>query len=140
MASVFTYGTLTFPAVISALCGKKYVSELATLRGYARYIVRRQVYPGALEEHGQSIDGRLYYGLSPGAVQALDAFEGELYQRQLAKVDIDDGPTISAYVYIVPPNLAFRLSDEPWDPDGFARTHLDSYVRLGEELRRRRGP
>ena len=58
-------------------------------------------YPGIdLDEHGGDVDGFLFTSQNlPRHWDALDAFEGEAYERVLTKVERKDGATVDAYIY-----------------------------------------
>jgi hypothetical protein len=47
MASTFVYGTLLFSEVLNNLIGRVPRSAQATLKGYQRYAIKGQVFPGA---------------------------------------------------------------------------------------------
>ena len=58
-------------------------------------------YPGIdLDEHGGEVEGFLFTSEKlSGHWAALDEFEGEAYERVLAKVKLKDGSIVDAYVY-----------------------------------------
>ena len=58
-------------------------------------------YPGIdLDEHGGEVEGFLCTSENLASHwDALDAFEGEAYERVLAKIKRNDGTTIDAYIY-----------------------------------------
>lgn len=130
-ASVFTYGTLLFAEVMTAVAGRAYAATPATLGGFARVCVRDAVYPGAVEEAGAEIRGVLYRDVDEAALVRLDRFEGEMYERRRVTVTCDDDPTETvAYVYLVMRAHQGRLDRRPWDPERFRRDHLASYLAL----------
>ena len=58
-------------------------------------------YPGIdLDDHGEEVEGFLFTSenLSDHWLE-LDQFEGEAYQRVLAKVKLKDGTMVDAYIY-----------------------------------------
>jgi gamma-glutamylcyclotransferase (GGCT)/AIG2-like uncharacterized protein YtfP len=127
-SDVFTYGTLIFAEVVTAVCGECFVSLPATLAGFERVRVRGAVYPAARRRPGASIDGVLYLGVGAAALARLDRFEGEMYARRRVQVRRGDGSTCDAEAYVVAATHAARLEDEPWDVERFRRDHLASYV------------
>ena len=58
-------------------------------------------YPGIdLDEHGGEVEGFLFTSENlSGQWVSLDAFEGEVYRRVLAKVKLKDGCKVDAYIY-----------------------------------------
>jgi gamma-glutamylcyclotransferase (GGCT)/AIG2-like uncharacterized protein YtfP len=125
---VFTYGTLIFAEVMTAVCGERFASLPATLAGFERVRVRGAVYPAARHRAGASIDGVLYLGVGDAALARLDRFEGEMYARRRVQVRRGDGATCEAATYVVATAYAARLEDEPWDAEQFRRDHLASYL------------
>ncbi|MCH9674200.1 MAG: gamma-glutamylcyclotransferase [Gammaproteobacteria bacterium] len=136
MAFVFAYGTLSFPPLMRAVCGQSYRHAPATLHGFARWKVRGQVYPGAIEREGAAIDGLVYAGVDDLGVRLLDAFEGELYRRCLLQVECEP-QGVEAFVYTVDVENAGRLSEAPWDPEAFRSAHLARYVRACQAFHER---
>jgi gamma-glutamylcyclotransferase (GGCT)/AIG2-like uncharacterized protein YtfP len=125
---VFTYGTLVFPEVMEAVAGRAFVSLAARLAGYGRVCVRGAVYPGARADATATIDGVLYLDVGRDALERLDRFEGELYERCPVRVLLEDRSTCAAQVYVVPAAMEDRLERTPWDLEGFRRDHLASYL------------
>jgi len=58
-------------------------------------------YPGIdLNEHGGEVEGFLFTSENlSGHWAALDNFEGDAYERVLAKVKLKDGSIVDAYIY-----------------------------------------
>ena len=128
-ARVFTYGTLQVREVMLAICGEEPADVSASLPGHARFRVRHAVYPGVLPTSGDDrVEGRLYTGVSALAVELLDRFEGDLYDRVSLPVALSGGSFVSAEVYVVRDALRHRLTDEPWDLARFAREHAPRYI------------
>jgi gamma-glutamylcyclotransferase (GGCT)/AIG2-like uncharacterized protein YtfP len=127
-AHLFTYGTLVFPEVMTAVAGRSFASVPATLDGFERVCVRGAVYPAARAAIGARITGLLHLDLDAGPLARLDRFEGELYQRQGVCVTRADGTTCAAEAYVVPARSFHRLEPRPWDLDRFRRDHLAAYL------------
>ena len=101
---LFVYGTLG-PGrpnghVLEAIGGSW---ETATVNGNLRHEGwgSELGYPGIdLNEHGGQIEGFLFTSENlSGHWAALDKFEGDAYERVLAKVKLKDGNIIDAYIY-----------------------------------------
>ncbi|OWW23009.1 gamma-glutamylcyclotransferase family protein [Noviherbaspirillum denitrificans] len=130
---VFTYGSLMFPAVWQRVVRGDYRSAPARLDGHARFAIAGETYPGMVARPGASVDGVLYFDVSPADLAALDAFEGAEYRRDTVRVTLSTGETIDAgtYIYLLPE----KLSGSPWLPEAFQmQRFIGSYCRekLGE--------
>jgi gamma-glutamylcyclotransferase (GGCT)/AIG2-like uncharacterized protein YtfP len=133
MDRVFTYGTLQVPEVMEAVTGRAFPSEAAVLDGYARFIVRRQAYPGILAAPGAATPGRVYADVDAGSLRRLDRFEGDLYERRRVSVSVAGGECLAAETYVVPATRRHCLSAEPWDIERFIAEELLTFV---EQCRR----
>ena len=113
--SLFVYGTLMSPHVAETLLGRiPSPMEPATLWGYKRYAVKRQVYPAILstkefsrdnnqhQQHGRCsffVEGILMRGLTTSEMKRLDWFEDVDYQRRGVKIELSidsTTPTLSS--------------------------------------------
>ena len=124
---LFTYGTLMWPQIMRAVTGTDPRSERARLHDHARYRVKGEDFPGAIRIRGESIDGRIYRGLSGTTVRVLDDFEGLLYRRRTVFVHTEAGKRQRAAVYLV--RNATLLSSEHWDSDEFRDRHMSRWLR-----------
>lgn len=130
---VFTYGSLMFPQVWQRVVRGDYRSAVARLDGHARFEIAGETYPGMVVRPGASVDGVLYFDISPADVAALDAFEGEEYRRDRVRVALFSGEIVDAATYLYLPHQ--KLSDSPWLPEAFQMERfIGSYCRekLGE--------
>ena len=126
--NLFVYGTLMVPAVMQAVTGRSFRSVPATLGGYARYFIKRQVYPGIIARENFSVDGLLYYAIDAECMQRLDIFESEVYRRSKVLVKLADGSEEDAFAYIVSPQFEHLLSGNSWDLEQFKQQHLPRYL------------
>ena len=101
---LFVYGTLC-PGrpkehVLEAIGGSW---EAATVNGNLRHEGwgAKLGYPGIdLNKHGGVVGGFLFTSENlSGHWAALDEFEGDAYERVLAKVKLKDGSIVDAYIY-----------------------------------------
>ncbi len=101
---LFVYGTLGLGRpnehVLDAIGGSwKTATVTGTLRhkGWGAELG----YPGIdLDEHGGEVEGFLFTSKNlSGHWATLDEFEGEAYERVLAKVKLKDGTIVDAYIY-----------------------------------------
>jgi gamma-glutamylcyclotransferase (GGCT)/AIG2-like uncharacterized protein YtfP len=125
---LFTYGTLEIPEIMQAVTGRRFASEPGTvLEGYARFRVDGRRYPGIREAPGSRTEGRLYRGVDPDSLAALDRFEGDLYVRCALPVLCAAGSAV-AETYVVRPGRRGELSDEPWDRERFLERDYADYL------------
>ena len=136
MDRLFCYGTLQSPLVMKAVTGQAYSGQEATLRDWARYRVRSSEYPGIVREKASAVSGKLYWGLEEQAMEKLDAFEGEKYQRVIVQVTMADGSAQEAYAYAIKDDCVKMLSSDPWDFDRFLQNGLEKFVHWFVEDRR----
>ena len=126
---LFAYGTLQVPELFAALCGQPdRTAQPAVLRGFERRRVIRAVYPAVVEAPGRHTPGCVWEGIDARALARLDAFEGELYVRRTAAIELDSGGRVEAWVYVLGDHARARLSDEPWDLREFRQAHAAAYI------------
>jgi gamma-glutamylcyclotransferase (GGCT)/AIG2-like uncharacterized protein YtfP len=126
---LFCYGTLGFPQVLRAVTGGDYPRQYAVLKGYARYRVLGEAFPGIVAQARAEVRGVLYHGIDETALHLIDVYENECYVRRLLNVEPAPGERARAWVYVVPPALRNRLARRDWDPESFARRHLPAWLR-----------
>jgi gamma-glutamylcyclotransferase (GGCT)/AIG2-like uncharacterized protein YtfP len=120
--NLFAYGTLMWPEVLAAVMGRRLAGEEATLAGYERLRVVGQHYPVIVPMTDSDVEGVLYRDLTDQEFDAVDAFEGEEYNR----VEVRVGDT-TAQVYVL--NELFRhiAASEPWHPEQLTPEHLAAF-------------
>lgn len=134
--ALFCYGTLQSPLVMKAVTGQAYEGREAILNNWARYRVRGSEYPGITRQEASAVSGKLYWGLDEQAMEKLDAFEGEKYERVIVQVAIADGTCEEAYVYAIRNDCRKMLSNDPWDFDRFLQYGLEKFIHWFVEDRR----
>ena len=124
MTCLFAYGTLVFPQVFAAVAGRALAGEPAALDGYLRRGLIGEIFPAIVAgaEHDR-VAGVLYVGLEDREWSRLDRFEGDLYERRRVTV-----AGLDAFTYVLAARWRHRLAAEPWDPEAFARDHLDTFL------------
>lgn len=125
---LFVYGTLMSPAVLDAVCGRDLPRAAGTLAGYARYRLRRRVYPAIVGEPGASTSGLLCEGLDELLWQRLDAWESPLYRRERVQVRDAGGGARAAHTYVLAPAHHRELERRAWSAEEFERLHLAAYL------------
>lgn len=100
---LFAYGTLMDPAIWSRVAQQECDSRPAILHGYEVRCLRGVTFPGLVECEGCSAPGLVYYNVSEAAMQRLDEYEDDFYQRIEVNVDLEDGTRQRAEVYLMHP-------------------------------------
>jgi gamma-glutamylcyclotransferase (GGCT)/AIG2-like uncharacterized protein YtfP len=125
---LFVYGTLMMPAVLHAVCGQHFTQRPATLADFARYRLRRRVYPAIIASPGALTEGLLYEGLDAALWQRLDEWESTLYSRQAVEVRDAAGHLLGAHTYVLAPAYHHELELVAWSPQEFEGLHLAAYL------------
>lgn len=128
MAHLFTYGTLEIPEVMEAVTGKSWASAEARTKGFAKFLLKGRIYPGMIAARGAVCSGRVYYHIDRRTLEILDAFEDEVYTRERIDVEVEQGRSMEAYAYLIPPQHRDCLTSTPWKADEFRTRHLVHYL------------
>ncbi len=128
MKNLFVYGSLMYPAVWRRLVRRRYPSHPARLRGYRRFRVKGETYPGLLRARGGVVSGVVYLGVRQRDLTRLDRFEGHCYRRVPVRVEVDGLGRQPAEVYLFRPGQRRRLSTSEWDEETFARKGLQRFL------------
>lgn len=109
----------------------------AVLPGHRRYAIRGQVFPGAVAATpADAVPGRLLLDITPAEVAALDAFEGEEYDKvSVAALATDTTPPtpVRADVYLWTDALRPALHGE-WDYEAWREKDLERYRAMVSEF------
>ncbi|MEM9186899.1 MAG: gamma-glutamylcyclotransferase family protein [Planctomycetota bacterium] len=116
---LFTYGTLQFEDVWSRVAGAPLPTVGARVDGYAVYRVGGYEFPGMTAETGAVAVGTVYLGVEERALAALDAFEGEFYERVRVQAACADSIQRACDAYVIPPAKSPLLTAEPWAAERF---------------------
>lgn len=142
----FVYGTLMFDEVLQALINRSPRKSSAVIRGYRRYCIRDQVFPGTVAATDSQVQGVVLFDISPQELEIFDEFEGEEYDKVSVQPELDEGAEAGLVgecsVYLWRHDLRGLLYGE-WDPEGFRERYLQSYVAMctgfAAELREQKG-
>ena len=129
MSSLFVYGTLMCTDIAKAVLGRTIQVEPARLKGYRRYSLAGESYPAVAASPNGVVEGHLWRGLSARDIQALDDFEGELYERHHITVQLGSSEEIAADVYVIREESKHLLREAPWDRDKFEKDDKDRFLR-----------
>ena len=120
----FAYGTLMCEDIIQTVIREPVSGEPAQLYHFRKRTLKGETYPGIIPMRDETVDGILYYDLSPPAFKRLDTFEGDMYFRPRVDVVTTHGVSRSAYTYVLKKAFEDRLSRRPW--------HLEWFLRKGK--------
>jgi gamma-glutamylcyclotransferase (GGCT)/AIG2-like uncharacterized protein YtfP len=115
----FTYGSLMCEDIMSHVAGLPLQGEPALLAGYARHAVRDEDYPGMVPLTGGQVAGVLYRDLAGTALDRLDRFEGEMYERCRVFVRDAQGLDTEAWTYVFRPGFSHLLLPGDWSFEHF---------------------
>jgi gamma-glutamylcyclotransferase (GGCT)/AIG2-like uncharacterized protein YtfP len=104
------------PAIWSRVSQQVCESRPAVLRGYESRSLRGVTFPGLVECAGRNAPGLLYYNISPAAIQRLDEYEDDFYERIEVTVELEDGTLERAQVYLVDSKHQDIVLPDRWTP------------------------
>jgi len=125
---IFTYGTLMILDVMYAVTAREFRSKKAILRGYARFMVKGESYPGIIPVTDAVTEGIIYFDVDESSLERLDAFEGDLYQRTPILAEMKGGEICNAEAYVIRPNFKNHLSSSEWNAKEFVQKYLKVFL------------
>ena len=109
--NLFIYGSLRDPLILKSVCGLSFslnpsqegedilFGELALLPGYRR-VSPDNVYFYGVKEDNAKIEGIVLYDVPASAMNDIDRYEGQFYERENVQVNTAKGP-VFAKAYLV---------------------------------------
>jgi gamma-glutamylcyclotransferase (GGCT)/AIG2-like uncharacterized protein YtfP len=125
---IFVYGTLLIPSVMYAVTAREFPFKNAILRGYARFTVKGESYPGIIPATDAVTEGIIYFDVDESSLERLDAFEGDLYQRTPILAEMEGGEIFNVQAYVIKPQFGNHLSSLEWNVVEFAQKHLKAFL------------
>jgi len=104
---------------MSFVSGQAVHGEPALLENHVRHPVRNAEYPGMVPQPGERVAGVVYRGLSAAALDRLDRFEGEMYERRRVRLTDAAGNALDAWSYVFRPEFASLLLPGDWSFEAF---------------------
>ncbi len=129
MESLFTYGTLMCEDIMFQVAGHCERMSQAQIRNYQRRCVRGEDYPAIFYCPGSQVQGVVYTGLSNSAMQMLDQYEGEQYQRVRLAAEMPDGSAYPVFAYVIAPACLGHLSERDWSYEEFLQSGKQRFLQ-----------
>jgi len=111
-----------------AVTAREFRSKKAILRGYARFMVKGESYPGIIPVTDAVTEGIIYFDVDESSLERLDAFEGDLYQRTPIMAEIKGGEICNAEAYVIRSNFWNHLSSSEWNAKEFVQKYLKAFL------------
>jgi hypothetical protein len=124
--SLFTFGSLMYPRVWQAIVEDAHASAEAYLHGFKRNVIKYDSYPVLVPSGGNTLVGRLYFGIAGKDFYKLDAFEGQYYWRKLVYVSINEQCHLT-HTYFLKPKFSHLASNREWSSEKFFKSHLPNF-------------
>ena len=116
------------PDVMYAVTTREFRFKDAILRGYARFTVKGESYPGIIPVADTVTEGIIYFDVDELSLERLDAFESNLYQRTPVRVETEKDEILNAETYVVRPEYRGYLSSKEWNVKEFNQKHLGAFL------------
>ena len=129
MKNLFTYGTLMFDDIMVEVSGCRLSHTHGTLKGYSRRAVLGATYPAVMPDKESLVNGLVYRNVPDSVWTRLDEFEGDMYERHHVVVELNDGTTLPADVYVIHPMCLECLDRYDWDVDDFIKNNKERFQR-----------
>ncbi len=126
--NLYTYGSLRLQKIWDGVVARSFETRPAVLTDHVALKVRGQLYPGLVRQSGGQTTGLAYLDVDPPSIRALDAFEGDFYERVAVKVQLENGDLLDCDAYRVRPEHHNLLLEEQWDFDEFRERLVDRFV------------
>lgn len=126
MTHLFTYGSLMFEDVWNRLVKGNYLSQKATLNGFARRSVKEDEYP-VIFQADELVEGVVYYDINEEDMVILDTFEGEYYERTEVELLVKN-ELIRACVYVLKEKHFDIIDPKPWSEALFATEGIQRFL------------
>ncbi|MBN2531080.1 MAG: gamma-glutamylcyclotransferase [Deltaproteobacteria bacterium] len=128
MRKLFTYGSLMCDDIMVHVAGPCRTIGSARLTDYRCVAVKNEEYPAIFNNGGYITHGVLYDQISDDGFARLDEFEGEMYERRVVAVTLEDGSTVETYTYVFKPEFAHLLTDENWQFEAFLKKGKAAFI------------
>ncbi len=116
------------PDVMYAVTTRKFRFKDTILRGYVRFTVKEESYPGIIPVTDAATEGIIYFDVDELSLERLDAFEGDLYQRIPIRAETKEKEILNAETYVIKPEYRGYLSSKEWNVKEFAQKHLEAFL------------
>ena len=111
-----------------AVTARHFRFKKAILKGYVRFTVKGESYPGIIPQADAITEGILYFNVDEPSLERLDIFEGDLYQRTQILVETEGEEILNAETYVIKPEYRGYLSAKEWDVKEFIQKDLETFL------------
>lgn len=125
---LFAYGSLMCDDIMTVVAGIHLRSTTAILRGYRRFLVRGEQYPGLIVDPEGAVQGIVYHNIPAECWRRLDRFEGEMYDRAAVVPCDGKGRALPACCYIVKPPFQHLLTATEWSYSAFLQDGKQKFL------------
>ena len=126
----FFYGTLMDRVILNRVTGvyfQPFRLRPGTLKDFKRMTVKKCTYPAILESEGDEVEGVVVHDITADAVERLDEFEDNNYERKDVIVELLSGSSVKAVAYIAGSEML--LDDVAWNFDAWRRFHRSNFLK-----------
>jgi len=116
------------PEVMHVVTTRELRNMDAILRGYARFTVKGESYPGIIPVTDAVTRGIVYFDVDELSLERLDAFEGDLYERTPILAEIKEGGILNAEAYVIKRQFGDYLSSKEWSAKEFVQKYLKAFL------------
>ena len=100
---LFTYGSLMCEDIMTEVAGARLPFTAATLRGYQRFLVQDEHYPGVISCGNGLVPGIVYHRITQVCWSRLESFEGAMYNLRPVTVRYENGVEAMVDCYVFRP-------------------------------------
>ncbi len=128
MSALFVYGTLMCEDIFEKVTGIIPIAQKATLRGFRRFSIKNEHYPGVVGQDGYQVEGLVYDNIPEQCWELLDSFEGDMYHRRAVKIHLVNGKIVDAFVYVVKAEYTHLMEECDWSLGRFVTSGKTRFV------------
>jgi hypothetical protein len=107
--------------IMHEVCGFRLSRVAGTLKGFSRWSVKGEHYPAIVPDGKSRVEGVVFRNVPDSAWCRLDRSEGEMYARQVVRIELIDKSDLLAATYVVQPEFLDRLDPSDWNFADFLR-------------------
>jgi gamma-glutamylcyclotransferase (GGCT)/AIG2-like uncharacterized protein YtfP len=138
MEHLFAYGTLMCEDIMLEVSGYAGTALPAILKGYRRYRIQGESYPGIVRDPKSDVNGVVYKDVPDSAWECLDKFEGEMYTRERVLINLSADEPLNAVAYVIKKDYRDYLIATEWSFSEFLKKDKTEFQRSYSGLKTHR--